>query len=288
MIKGKNILITGSSGFVGQALVHTLINENTVIGIDIVKPNFSKNIGSFRTIEDLAGNIGNYELPFFDFVFHLGEYSRIENSFKNYSHILNQNLLSTPKFFNWAVNNSDKIIYAASSTRMGLDTEPTNASPYAFSKSYSAQLLQNLGNWFGVNYAISYFYNVYGEGEVGAGDLATVIEIFRLKMIKGEPLPVVLPGNQSRNFTHISDTVKALVSIAEFGNGDGYGIGSPQRFTIKEVANMFGGEIKLCPERRGNRSGAKLETTKLLELGWECEMSLPDYISRLRQNKWEH
>ena len=72
MIKGKNILITGSSGFVGQALVHTLINENTVIGIDIVKPNFSKNIGSFRSIEDLAGNISNYELPFFDFVFHLG------------------------------------------------------------------------------------------------------------------------------------------------------------------------------------------------------------------------
>ena len=38
--------------------------------------------------------------------------------------------------------------------------------------------LQNLKKWFGFNYAVIYFYNVYGPGQIEKGDMATVIGIF--------------------------------------------------------------------------------------------------------------
>ena len=65
-----------------------------------------------------------------------------------------------------------------------------------------------------------------------------------------------------RNFTHINDIVSGLILVGERGSGDEFGIGSPKAYTIKEVAEMFGGEIEMLPERPGNRLTAEVLTEK--------------------------
>lgn len=75
--------------------------------------------------------------------------------------------------------------------------------------------------------AITYFYNVYGQGE-RAGAMGTVIEIFKQKSRMGESLSINSPGTQKRNFTHISDTIEGLLLVDVDGVGDGFSIGNKQ------------------------------------------------------------
>ena len=59
-----------------------------------------------------------------------------------------------------------------------------------------------------MDYTIVYFYNVYGDNEIGSGKYATVVAKF-LNMVKQGKvsLPVTFPGTQLRNFTHIDDII---------------------------------------------------------------------------------
>lgn len=140
-----------------------------------------------------------------------------------------------------------------------------------------------MGDWYDINYAITYFYNVYGPREISHGDYATLIGIYDSKMQRGEALTVVAPGSQLRNFTHIDDICDALVLIGEHGEGDGFGIGSDEAFSVLEVAEMFGGEVVMLPERRGNRMSADVISRKTRELGWSAKKNLKRYINSLKK-----
>jgi UDP-glucose 4-epimerase len=137
--------------------------------------------------------------------------------------------------------------------------------------------VRNYGAWYGLPYAITYFYNVYGPGE-RAGAYGTVIEIFRQKRLAGEPLAVVSPGTQTRNFTHVNDIVNALVLVGEKGEGDDFGIGDETARPILEVAKLFGGDVHMLPTRPGNRMGSVIDTTKTRALGWTPTRTLEEYI----------
>ena len=137
------------------------------------------------------------------------------------------------------------------------------------------------GKWYNINYAITYFYNVYGPGEISEGDYATVIGIFKDLYKKNKSLTVVKPGTQRRNFTHIDDIIKGLIMVGENGYGDDYGIGSKDSYSILEIAKMFKVGIKIIPERKGNRTNASLKTEKTKQLGWKAEKNIVDYIKNI-------
>jgi UDP-glucose 4-epimerase len=107
-------------------------------------------------------------------------------------------------------------------------------------------------------------------------------------MKKGDVLTVVSPGTQKRNFTHIDDIIDGLVLVGENGYGDEFGIGSPESYSILEIAQMFGGKIEMLPERKGNRMSADVVTAKTEALGWNPKKNIKDYIEKLRKNNWEH
>ena len=141
--------------------------------------------------------------------------------------------------------------------------------------------MENYGNWFNIPFAITYFYNVYGEREISTGKYATLIGIFLDKRKNHEKLTVVRPGTQRRNFTHINDIISGLILIGEDGYGDDFGIGSKESYTIIEVAEMFGGDIVMLPERKGNRMVADVVIEKTVALGWSAKESLKDYIRKV-------
>jgi UDP-glucose 4-epimerase len=171
-----------------------------------------------------------------------------------------------------------KLVYAGSSTKFGDGGLGRDQSPYAWTKASNTELVINYGTWFGIHYAITYFYNVYGPREIATGPFATVIGIFTEKMKRNLPLTVVSPGTQRRNFTHVSDIVRGLVLVGEKGEGDGYGLGAEESYSIMEIAKMFGGPIELLPERRGNRMSASLDLSKSEALGWMSMIRIEDYV----------
>jgi len=291
MIKNKKILVTGGAGFVGGHLCERLVQENTnnVYSLDNYFTGSEKNHvkgvnyikGSTKDIDSLIDFIP-------DIIFHLGEYSRVEQSFEDMDKVLEFNKYGTFAVLEYVRKTKAKLIYAGSSTKFGDEGLNSNASPYAWSKSSNTLLVKNYAEWYGIDFAITYFYNVYGPREIESGKYATLIALFKEKMKRNEVLTVVSPGNQVRNFTHVDDTVDALMLIGTKGHGDEYGIGSPESFTILEIAKIFGAQIEMLPERRGNRMIASVVSDKTKELGWKPQRDIESYIENLKINNWEH
>ena len=286
----KKILVTGGAGFIGSHLCERLAQDanNDVYSLDNYFSGSENNhVENVTYIRGLTADIA--ELVDFtpDMVYHLGEYSRVEQSFDDMEKVWKFNKDGIFAVLEFVRKAGCKILYAGSSTKFGDGGLGRNASPYAWTKATNTELVQNYGSWYNVPYAITYFYNVYGDREIQTGKYATLIALFKEKMKNGEPLTIVSPGNQKRNFTHIEDIINGLVSVGEYGYGDEFGIGSPKAYSIKEIAEMFGGKIQMLPERRGNRMTADVVTAKTEALGWKPTHEIQDYINELRENNWQ-
>lgn len=284
----KTILVTGGAGFIGSNLIEVLVRDpnHRVISLDNYftgsKDNHIKGAiyieGHTKDVADLVK-----EKP--DLVFHLGEYARVEKSFEDVVTTWDLNVPGTFAVLEFCRMHNSKLVYAGSSTKFADGGLGRDQSPYAWTKATNTELVRNYGQWFGLDYAITYFYNVYGPRERDDA-FGTLIAIFKKKFENKEPLTVVLPGTQKRNFTHVDDIVAGLLLVGEKGHGDEYGLGAMESYSIKEVAELFDAPIQWLPERQGNRMDATLNTDRsTLELGWKSQRKLTDYIETIKQQK---
>jgi len=286
----KKILVTGGAGFIGSHLCERLVqNENyEIYSLDNYFTGSTENhVENVTYIKGNTKDIASLINFTPDMIYHLGEYSRVEQSFDDMEKVWHYNKEGTFSVLEFVRHVGCKILYAGSSTKFGDGGLGRSASPYAWTKASNTELVKNYGAWFNVPYAITYFYNVYGAREIQTGKYATLIALFKEKRKNGEPLTIVSPGTQKRNFTHIDDIVSGLILVGENGYGDEFGIGSPEAYSIKEVAEMFDGEIQMLPERKGNRMTADVVTAKTEALGWKPTKKLKDYIMELKENNWK-
>lgn len=283
----KKILVTGGAGFIGSHLCERLSksSDNEVYSLDNYFTGNEKNhVENVTYIKGDTVQIASLVKFSPDIIYHLGEYSRVEQSFEDIETVWSYNKNGTFAILEFVRKHGCKIVYAGSSTKFGDGGLGRGASPYAWTKASNTELVINYGIWFNIPYAITYFYNVYGPREIQTGKYATLIALFKEKMKQNEPLTVVAPGTQKRNFTHIDDIIDGLILVGENGYGDEFGIGSKDAYTILEVAKMFGGTIEILPERKGNRMSADVMTEKTEALGWEPKKNLFDYILQLNSN----
>ena len=280
----KKILVTGGAGFVGSHLCERLAQDKTnkVYSLDNYFTGCKKNhVPNVIYINGNTSEISNLIDFKPDLIFHLGDYSRVEQSFEDIDMVWKYNIDGMYEVLKFVRKHNCKIVYAGSSTKFGDCGAGRSSSPYAWTKSSNTDLLINYSNWFNIKYAITYFYNVYGPREISSGKYATLIALFKQKHKNNEDLTVVSPGTQKRNFTHVNDIVDGLILVGEKGIGDNYGIGSKEKYSVLDIAKMFGGNITMLPERKGNRMDADLITTKTLELGWSQKNSIKEYISNI-------
>lgn len=278
----SKILITGGAGFIGSNLCERLVSDkqNDVYSLDNYSTGSANNhIDGVTYIQGETANIA--ELIDFkpEIIYHLGEYSRVEQSFDDIEKVWRYNKDGIFSVLQFCRTTASKLIYAGSSTKFGDGGLGRSQSPYAWTKASNTELVENYGAWFDVPFAIVYFYNVYGNREIASGKYATLIALFKEKVANGLPLTVVSPGTQKRNFTHIDDIINGLVLVGENGYGDEFGIGSSDAYTILEIAEMFGGDIEMLPERKGNRMTADVVTAKVEALGWKAKKTIRDYIA---------
>ncbi len=267
----KYLVVTGGAGFVGSNLIEFLVKKTKfdIISIDNYSSGSKKNHIKSNRVKYINTEIKYIDMKLKRYVskintiFHFGEFSRIYKSFKYYNECLETNSRGTQSVFKFCLNNNLKLVYSATSASIGNKGDDKNLSPYAFSKAKNLELLENLKKWFNFKYEIIYFYNVYGKRHIKNGEMATVIGIFEDQFENNLPLTVVKPGNQSRRFTHISDTVKICYEAWKKNKCRHYSISHKKSYSINEVAKMFNSKVKYLPHREGERYASKLTNMSL-------------------------
>ena len=288
----KNIIVvTGGAGFVGSNLIKLILKKTKykILSIDNYSSGTTKNHIKNKRIKYVKDNTENIDKILknktkkIKTIFHFGEFSRIYQSFMKMNECIESNSVGSHAIFNFCLNNNIKLIYSATSANLGNKGNDKNLSPYAFTKAKNLEMLENLKKWFKMKFEIIYFYNVYGPGQISVGEMATVIGIFENLYKKNKPLTVVKPGNQSRRFTHILDTVEACYFAWRKNECKHYSISNKKSYTILQVAKLFHSKIKMLPAREGERYASALTNMNLSNKVYKMfgKIQLKDYINKV-------
>ena len=295
MEKQQLAVVTGGAGFIGSHLCERLVTDGyQVISLDNYFTGSDKNhvMGveyRFGHTKDIASHIS--ETP--DFLFHLGEYARVGPSLYEPALVWDLNITGTHAVLEWWRGKKCKLVYAGSSTKFVQDEQANEVAgrdraPYNFAKAMNSELVHNYGRWYDLSYSVAYFYNVYGPRERAGqfeGTYGTVVETFRQCALQGNTAIIYGNGEQMRAFTHVLDTVDALILIAQKGERDEYAISAAEAHSLNQLADMFGIAKEYKEATLSSRSSLAEDTSKLKALGWQQKYRLEGYCKERIDNK---
>ena len=294
-MKKNKIVITGGAGFVGTNLINLLLKKTKykIISIDNYSSGQKKNHIKNKRVNYVKADTKNIfrilkNSKSINSIFHFGEFARIFQSFIKMSECINSNSIGTIAVFNYCLKNKIKLIYSATSASLGNKGNDKNLSPYAFTKAKNLELLENFKKWFNFQYEVIYFYNVYGPYQICKGEMATVIGIFEDHYKSKKPLPIVKPGNQTRRFTHIYDTVEICYQAWKKNHCRHYSVANHKSYSILDVAKMFKAKIRYLPKRPGERYASALTNMHLSNKVYKYfgKIDLRKYIKNIVKNNY--
>jgi UDP-glucose 4-epimerase len=271
-----SIVVTGGAGFIGSNVcAHYFDNGYEVYSIDNYLSGSKENhVSGVKYYDSCCSEISNVLADINPcFVFHFGEYSRAEQSYKEPHKAICNITATLPYVLEYARNKKSKLIYAGSSTKF------SNAnSPYIMAKRLNSEHVKQYCEMFNLDYAIAYFHNVYGDNDIAEGQYATVIPKFVKQAKAGETLKIHGNGSALRYFTHISDALDAIWLIAKKGYGDDYQIASDKAYTVLEIAKALKANYEFVPDVKGNRKTSVMDNRKTKSLDWFPRIELMEYL----------
>lgn len=277
----KSVLVTGSSGFIGQTLVRSLDTKQYRI---IECP--SSQIVNLCNIEEIDG------LPKADVIIHLAAKSFIPESFVNPVSFYSNNLLSTLNILDKAKRDGSKVIFLSTYVYGNPEYLPIDEShpinplnPYTQSKIICEELCRAYYRDFSVPSVVLRLFNVYGPGQGPSFIIPSILAQLE------KPIIELKDSRPRRDFIYIDDVISSIIASTEYVSSgfDIFNVGSGKSVSIKEVANIIKSLTGTKAEIRFNeqtRKGEVLETVADIRkiksvLNWKAEVSIEDGLKRL-------
>jgi nucleoside-diphosphate-sugar epimerase len=298
-------LVTGTAGFIGSHVTGALLDRGAeVIGVDcftdyypraIKEANLAHNRSraGFRLIEarlqdlDLRATLAGVNQ-----VFHFAAQAGVRKSwgsdFRTYTE---NNIEATQQLLEACVGLPvQRVVYSSSSSIYGdnvmipmrEDALPQPVSPYGVTKLAAEQLCYLYHTNHGVPVTSLRYFTVYGPRQ--RPDMG--FHRFIRAAIRREPITLYGDGEQTRDFTFVTDVVAANLAAGERGvSGRAYNIGGGSRVSINQVLDIIGRiaghplDVRREPTQKGDMRDTFADTTLArADLGFAPKVSLEEGI----------
>jgi UDP-glucose 4-epimerase len=294
-------LVTGGAGFIGSHLVDRLLADgHEVIAIDNLAVGRRENIEhhidnpNFQFIEaDIREReyIGSAFVGV-DRVFHLAALADIVPSVVNPVAYYTTNVLGTMNVLESArAANVKRFVYVASSSCYGIphvyptpETADINPEyPYALTKYLGEETALHWGKVYKMPIVSVRFFNIFGPRARTSGTYGAVFGVFLAQKIHNQPFTVVGDGNQTRDFTYVTDAVDALVTCAASDiSQEIFNVGSGGTYSVNKLIGLLGGDVVYIPKRPGEPDSTFADITKIRTmLHWNPKVSFEEGVSRM-------
>ncbi len=299
----KKAVVTGGAGFIGSHMVELLLSKNySVLAIDDMSNGQQDNIDIFRNNPDyefrrldLATDFDDSIFKGATYVFHMAALADIVPSIEQPLRYHNANVTGTIRVLEACRKYGvKKLIYAASSSCYGIPDEcptPETAEvrpqyPYAFTK-YAGELYAIFWHkLYNLPVVSLRYFNVYGPRGRTNDTYGAVFKVFLAQKLHNKPLTIVGDGTQTRDFTYVTDVVKATLIAAEcdvVGEIINIGTGKPQ--SVNYLAKLIGGKTVHIPKRPGEPESTHADITKARKLlKWAPEVSFEEGVKIMLDN----
>lgn len=290
-------LVTGGAGFIGSHIVDALVDAgHEVLVIDNQSAASHDQFYFNDKAEYHCISITNsYISGLFqevDYVFHLAAESRIQPALSNPELAIQTNVLGTCRVLKYALDYGIKrFIYSSTSSAYGLansiplqeDMKKDCLNPYSITKTAGEDFCKMYTNLYGLDTITFRYFNVYGERQPTKGQYAPVIGLFQRQSEAGDAMTVVGDGEQTRDYTHVSDVVAANIAAMvapKEACGELFNIGTGDRHSVNKIAEMIGGEVTHVPARLGEARDTLADISKAKHiLNWEPKVKLEDWLN---------
>lgn len=297
-------LVTGGCGFIGSHLVDRLLNDrHTVTVID----NFStgrlenlKHIETNKNLNIIQEDICNYDkiehyFEGIDWVFHMAALADIVPSIQMPEKYFMSNVNGTFSVLKASRKaNVKRFLYTASSSCYGIpDKYPTEENaeirpqyPYALTKRMGEELALHWAQVYKLPVISLRLFNVYGTRSRTSGTYGAVFGVFLGQKLAGKPYTIVGDGNQTRDFTYVTDVVDAFVTAAQSDvTNEVFNVGSDNTYSVNRLVELLGGEIIHIPKRPGEPNCTFADTTKIKSmLKWSPKVSFEQGVKNILDN----
>lgn len=295
----KKYLVTGGAGFIGTNLVERLVREgNEVIVVDDLSGGKAERVP--ETVPLYRLDICHTEpltalMKGVDVVVHLAALPRVQFSIEHPFEAQRVNVGGTLSVLEAArIAKVKRIVYAASSSAYGdQDTMPLKEtmraqpkSPYGLQKYYGEVMMKLWADIHGIETVSLRFFNVYGPHFDPNGAYALVIGKFLYQRLEGKTLTITGDGEQSRDFTHVFDTIDAVIRASasdNVGHGEVFNVGAGHNVTINEIARLVGGPVEHITSRIEPKHTLADSSYINLVLGWKPTISIEEGIAGLKK-----
>ena len=295
------VLVTGGAGFIGSNLANHLAADNEVIALDDCYLGTPENLDD--DVEFVDASVTDDDLPTdVDVVFHLAALSSYAMHEEDPTRGARVNVEGFVNTVDQARRDGcDTVVYASTSSIYGSRTEPSPEDmPVTVNTGYEASKMarERYGEYFRNHYGLDVaglrFFSVYqgyGGAEEHKGEYANVIAQFADDVASGDAPKLYGDGEQTRDFTHVSDIVRGIELAADHRLNGIYNLGTGEAYDFNTVVEMINDELgtDVAPEYVENPIPDDVyvhdtcaDYSKMQEeAGWEPQISFEEGIERV-------
>ncbi|MBI2901295.1 MAG: SDR family oxidoreductase [Planctomycetes bacterium] len=290
-----NVVVTGGAGFIGSHLTERLLRDgHAVTVVDNFATGRADNLGENPRLRIARADVaeGDAIRPLFegaDWVFHLAALADIVPSIQRPLDYHRANVDGTVAVLEAArAAGAKRFVYAASSSCYGIpDRYPTAETapirpmyPYALTKYLGEQYVLHWNRTYRLPCVSLRLFNVYGPRSRTTGAYGAVFGVFLAQKLAEKPFTVVGDGNQTRDFTFVTDVVDAFVRAAESDvEGEIFNVGSGDPRSVNDLVALLGGEKVHIPRRPGEPDRTHADSSRIERtLGWRPKVPFEEGV----------